>query len=283
MKQMNDERHQKVFLIGAQKAGTTTLAGLLSQHPDICSTQPKETHFYSNEYAKGTQWYEEHFPNPSLLVRLDASTSYSMAPIGPQRNQTGRAPVPGRIHACAPEAKFIYVLRNHEERVHSAYWHNVRGGSEPLDFRAAFLGSDEYLAPSLYCKQLDNFLEFFPLSSFKILSFNDLKASPIETALSCMEFLGLSTELQLSQGTPKNQGFQYTPMGQLIRDIAGSRNRMKFMTRIAKVIVPQSQWERVKSIASKPVPALSEDDRRWLVPYFNEDKDRLQADYGILL
>lgn len=283
MKQMNNDQHQWVFLIGAQKAGTTTLAGLLNQHPDICSTQPKETHFFSNEYEKGMQWYEEHFPDPSSHIRLDASTSYTMASVKSEQSQGTRAPTPERIHACAPEAKFIYVLRNHEDRVHSAYWHNVRGGNEPLDLRAAFLDSDEYLAPSLYCQQLDNYLEFFPLSSFKILSFNGLKANPIEIALDCFKFLGLPTDIQLSQGTPKNQGFQYTPAGQFIRNIAGSRNRMKLMTRLAKAIVPQSQWDRVKSIASKPVPTLSEDDRLWLEPYFTEDKDRLRADYDILL
>lgn len=36
----------EVFLIGAQKAGTTTLAYLLSQHPNICVAKNKEPHFF---------------------------------------------------------------------------------------------------------------------------------------------------------------------------------------------------------------------------------------------
>ena len=36
----------EVYLIGAQKAGTTTLAYLLSQHPNICVAKTKEPHFF---------------------------------------------------------------------------------------------------------------------------------------------------------------------------------------------------------------------------------------------
>ena len=70
-----------IFLIGAQKAGTTTLADLLNQHPLIHLSSPKEPNYYSQHFDKGAGWYRECFAGAtdgSML--LDASVSYSTRP-----------------------------------------------------------------------------------------------------------------------------------------------------------------------------------------------------------
>jgi len=47
------------FVVGAQKAGTTTLHNWLNQQPGFCLPKTKETHFFSDpsRYARGLQWY----------------------------------------------------------------------------------------------------------------------------------------------------------------------------------------------------------------------------------
>lgn len=270
-----------VFLIGAQKSGTTTLAGLLDQHPDICLTAPKETNYFSSNYHKGQDWYLGCFPDQSAQVRLDASPSYTMASLSQLEHSSSGSSVPEKIQAYDANAKFIYVLRSHVDRVYSAYWHNVRGGYEPLEFRQAFLDSDEYLAPTLYCKQLDLFLEFFPRSQFLILKFEDLADHPATAVQQCTDFIGLAAYSHLTIGSPKNRSFQYTPFGQVIRSLAGSRTRMKAFTKLAKTIVPARHWEKFKSVASRPIPQIDDEDRRWLEPFFAEDQERLKRDFGI--
>ena len=71
----------EVYLIGAQKAGTTTLAYLLAQHPDICIAKNKEPHYFTGNSAKSLTWYEKQFPNHENTLCIDASTSYSFAPL----------------------------------------------------------------------------------------------------------------------------------------------------------------------------------------------------------
>ena len=53
----------EVYLIGAQKAGTTTLAYLLSQHPDICVAKNKEPHYFTGNSSKDLACYQKQFPN----------------------------------------------------------------------------------------------------------------------------------------------------------------------------------------------------------------------------
>jgi hypothetical protein len=68
------------FIIGAQKAGTTTLASLLQSQNALCVSSPKEPLFFSKHYEKGTQWYETCFHHPEKSVLIDALPDYSRAP-----------------------------------------------------------------------------------------------------------------------------------------------------------------------------------------------------------
>jgi hypothetical protein len=40
------------YLIGAQKAGTTYLAALLDQRPDVCVSDPKEPQFFTTGFRR---------------------------------------------------------------------------------------------------------------------------------------------------------------------------------------------------------------------------------------
>lgn len=60
----------EVYLIGAQKSGTTTLAYLLAQHPDICLSEPKETHFFHNTGQKELIGIKNNFPITKLQFAL---------------------------------------------------------------------------------------------------------------------------------------------------------------------------------------------------------------------
>jgi hypothetical protein len=51
------------YLIGAQKAGTTTLAYLLDQHPHVTVARTKEPHFFTDNWDRGLGWYKKQFPD----------------------------------------------------------------------------------------------------------------------------------------------------------------------------------------------------------------------------
>ena len=45
------------FLLGASKAGTTSLHYYLAQHPGILMSDPKEPAYFRLEYERGADWY----------------------------------------------------------------------------------------------------------------------------------------------------------------------------------------------------------------------------------
>ena len=71
----------QLYLIGTQKGGTSYLASLIGQHPEICLAEPKEPQFYTSHWDKGLDWYRGRFADPDAPVLLDASTSYTASPL----------------------------------------------------------------------------------------------------------------------------------------------------------------------------------------------------------
>ena len=182
------------YLIGAQKAGTTSLAAVLSTHPTLALSQPKEPHFYTREWNKGLDWYRSKFPRKPGVVLLDASTSYSMAPL-----HAGSASlmnqVPERIHSMRPDARFIYLVRDPVDRAISSYWHAVRAGYESRPLAECIEGSSFYLCGSYYNFQLEHFLRHFALERFLVISTREFATRPQDTVARCWRFLDLDPAL----------------------------------------------------------------------------------------
>ena len=84
------------LMIGAAKAGTTFLAGLLAQHPQIAISNPKEPKFFSTYWNHGWDWYRNCFVDAAGRDVLgDASTQYSILGVYPQALDRIAQGVPG--------------------------------------------------------------------------------------------------------------------------------------------------------------------------------------------
>src|SRR5437016_1007207 len=104
------------IVIGAQKAGTTSLDSYLRTHPQVAMSSVKETNFFVEERAwgKGRRWYEGLFDAAGTATAVgEASPTYSMFPLF--------AGVPERMARLLPEARLIYLVRDPIERIRSAY------------------------------------------------------------------------------------------------------------------------------------------------------------------
>jgi len=113
------------LVVGAEKAGTTTLAGMLRQHREVFMSDPKELRFFSeHNWSRGLGWYERHFEAAGAARAVgEASPAYTWAPRDPE--------VPDRIRAVLGDAKYIYMVREPVERVVSHYRHAVFNGWVP--------------------------------------------------------------------------------------------------------------------------------------------------------
>ncbi|MEX2132610.1 MAG: sulfotransferase domain-containing protein, partial [Acidimicrobiia bacterium] len=124
------------FLIaGAMRCGTTSLNAYLREHDEITVGQPKEVHFFDQNYERGIDWYLQHFPGSDTAKAIgEATPAYLYFP-----------EVAERIATTLPDVKILLLLRDPVDRAHSHYWHNRSVGREKLEFAEAIAAWREFL------------------------------------------------------------------------------------------------------------------------------------------
>ncbi len=276
----------EAFLIGAQKAGTTTLAFMLDQHPGITVSTPKETDFFTANWRRGLDWYRDRFPGPKDSIFLDASPSYAAGPVddgpGAQPDADPRRHAPERIHALNPKAKFIYSLRDPVTRTYSSYWHRVRVGEETRAFREAILTDSFYLRTSDYSAQVQRYLAYFSLESFLFLVFEEMIDDPAKSAQRCFEFLGAApVDFPVRLDSARNRSYTYNFAGQLMAMALPSRKALKGLNHVARAILPKAFHSAAVRLLTRDIPAMRDEDRAFLVDCFSDRNIKLRRLTGI--
>lgn len=256
----------EAFIIGAQRSGTTSLAYLLGQHPDIELSDPKEPNFFTVNWERGLDWYRSCFKREADVL-LDASVSYAMARV---EGGAARGAAPRRIFETSPGARLVYLVRDPAERCYSAYWHDVRAGREKRSLREAVEARAYYADASYYHLQLSTFLEYFPLERFLIVSFREFGEDTRAVARRSARFLGAAREFALELSEPKNQAFLYNPATRMLRDAFGE-GFMKAISSGARRAVPTALHPLIKRAVYDSVPTMNAADKAWLDERFGED------------
>lgn len=176
-----------LVLIGAQKAGTTSLAHYLSWSPSIHVSSPmKEPGFFIFEEWARKYWASRGRDYSSVRELLrhgmlhgyqgerwfcDASTYYTTA----SRAEDYRI---GETLAAAG-AKVLYSVRNPFARMISNYNHVRDRVSE--SFNELLVLDSSLLVTSLYHRQLSSILEFVPREDVEVIVFEEFVADPQAT------------------------------------------------------------------------------------------------------
>ncbi len=167
------------LIIGAQKAGTTSMHQVLTQHPSVWMPQIKELHYFDRESS-----CDEHFTRDDYLGRFadapESAVSGEATPCYLFHPDAAK-----RIHkVLGDDVKLIITLRNPARRAYSHYLMNVRKGYETLDFDEALKAESHraqhselsrmrysYLARGHYYQQLERYLQYFQRSNLRIYIF----------------------------------------------------------------------------------------------------------------
>ncbi len=161
------------IIVGAMKAGTTTLFRWLERHPQCGTPSVKEPHFFSrdDEFARGPSHYLEHFSVvPGGLLTGEASASYADPRIS--------SIVAARMRALLPGARLIYLVRHPEQRLRSHYLHEWQRSRERRPLRTALADDgNAYTALSRYADAIRPFVDTFGRDSVLLTHLSDL-ASP---------------------------------------------------------------------------------------------------------
>jgi len=123
-------------IVGAQRAGTSSLYSWLCGQPSVKPALKKEIHYFDVHYNKGERWYRSHyFLQRDGVITGEASPYMLFHPLAPQR---AAADLPATT-------KFIVLLREPVSRVVSQYWHEKSTGFESETFERAIALEDERL------------------------------------------------------------------------------------------------------------------------------------------
>jgi hypothetical protein len=176
---------QHLIIIGAMKAGTTSLFHMLEGHPAICGSFIKEPNWFCHPSHRRVRLerHEDLWPDreaAGVRYLMEASAVYTKPPIAD--------PVPEAIAQSGLDPKFIYCVRDPIDRVQSQV--NWAVGFSWFDPRAPITGRS-YTAASLYHERLRPYLDLFGRDRIHIVDFAELAARPRHVGAQICQFLGL--------------------------------------------------------------------------------------------
>ena len=179
------------FLLGVPKAGTTWLSNVLTRHPGISVSYPKEVNEITTH--KGTFKRENSEPDWLRYSRsfndhgkkIDCSISTFACPIAPSR-----------VSSIWPDAKFIICVREPVSRAIS-HWkmildirEDIENGEDWTEFEKAW--QDTRLREnSLYGQSMERWLRLFPVDRFLIIDSRKMKEEPEKVIRDVFSHLGV--------------------------------------------------------------------------------------------
>ena len=196
------------FIIGVQKAGTTTLDDWLSQHPQIyCYETLKDVHLFAR--FKSFKEIEARMKQEPIAYKdepvvLQSAVNYIFYPSMLQQ-----------IAERSPNAKLIIILRNPVQRAFSAYSYFKKMLRENRTIHEALLYKPKtnlsfskdnndftYIEHGMYGEQVKNCLQHFTKDQLLVLDYEELK-DPSSLLKKIFSFLQIDADFQPDL-TPKN-------------------------------------------------------------------------------
>jgi hypothetical protein len=180
------------LIIGAAKAGTSTLHTYLRAHPRIFMPARKELRFFAYD-GKGDDYF---FPAKSLEVYesyfAGATDEKALGEASPHYLRTPQAP--RRIKDLIPGCNLIVSLRNPIERSFSSYTMAVR--DRTIEGVATYTEALEKFPVFRrgYSRDLQNYFGIFDRSQIRIVHFEDIVRDPVQVAQSLCGFLGVTPD-----------------------------------------------------------------------------------------
>lgn len=194
------ERKINTILIGAQKAGSSSLYQWIGQHPDVSAPESlKDVHYFTNDelYNQGTTFFDKFYPSKiKEKIILHGAVNYILFDKCAER-----------LHRYDPNLKLILILRNPVNRAFSAYTYFKKQQHEKRSFKDALKQEQEipyttykdvsnltYLEHGFYFKQLQHFIKYFDLENIHIVFYEELMADKKNKCAQIFKFLGVEID-----------------------------------------------------------------------------------------
>ena len=301
------------FIVGAPKAGTTSLCYYLDQHPDVYMSPRKEPCYFASELRPenfsdelqpwirhNMQAVEEYLAGPmrekrfgglvsewddyvKLFQNVTSETAIGEASVCYLWSKTAARDIAARI----PGAKIVMILRNPADRAFSQYLQAVTNGAVLKSFRAQIRTSSvsksgrfervhPFLEFGLYGEQVKRYLKSFPRENVRIHLYEDYQKQPEQVLADVFRFLQVDASF-----TPDRSRKHLEP--RVPKFVAITYFLKKYgLWRRAGELSPGSLRPLLRTVAFRRRKSLVMDrtDREYLIDYYREDIHKLSQLLG---
>ena len=265
------------FIVGAPKAGTTSLYSYLNQHHSISMSLVKEPNYFSHKEILAQELYYKtklitdlkkyhslfDFKNSSCLYG-EASVSYLFY-----------NDVATKIKEYNENAKIIILLRDPVERAVSHYNMDKRLGFVKIDLQSILddislknhmLYYQQYIHLGLYYSQVKKYFDVFGKENVCVMKYDDLSKDNKAFTNKITDFLSLDTDLEIDYDTPYNS--YKSSSNQFINFLYS----ISFLRKLVSILLPITMLKKInKSFFSKPEIRISKETEMKLYDLFHED------------
>ena len=245
-----------VFIVGAQKCGTTAVFHYLSKHPDVFVSDPKEAkHFCVDIFKESDDFYGKPrfftaFRNLNDYLSLFSGVKKKHVCVAPTLSLYSKAAAK-KIYEFNTKAKVIIMIREPVSFLHS--YHNqmyLNLQENEKDFSKALLLEEKrkeakhlphnvmfpsalyYRNVATFSEQISRYIDLFPQDNLFIRTLSDLKNNPQEFYHDLLTFLEVEDNPIDLKVINKSRSLRFRPLvslmtklriGYLLKKLVGKR------------------------------------------------------------
>lgn len=280
----------ELMIIGAQKAGTTSLLNYLKQHQELLGNNQTEFAYFVDDrlYNRGFEYeFHRHFTNGKVAGRKIIAKNAIL-----YNSEKGLK----RLRMHNPACKLVFVVREPVDRAFSSYSMEVFNGWLKRDFseiKSIILSSNRddvmyrlFIDLGMYSEALKLIYSYFPSVQVRIALFEDFVQQPGQLCQEIYKWLDVDPDFMPDTSVMHNETRQ-AKSSVFARILLKFRQENNPVKRAIRRILPYSVFSRM---GSKLVEMNKSPDRmmhpspelcRFLYEYFRPYNDELKNMTGL--
>lgn len=290
------------FIVGAAKAGTTSLYDVLDRHPEVFLSPIKEPNYFSTDiqveqfckaYRNNTFLDLEHYFSQSPLPPIQLSfvrnpEQYKQLFEGANEHQIKGECSTSYLYSMeaakniaqhSPKAKIIICLRDPISRCLSHYRMAMKYGHVKENFLEAIQSdlkrkkkgwgqSELFIELGQYTDQIKRFQNHFPAEQLHVMFFEDLIQSPTTSLKELFDFLGIASHPIPLENKNAGQSPRWSKLNYFITQTGLKKRLLDWL--------PQAWIEGLKkNYYSAEGLKLQADERAFLLPFYDAEYHEL--------
>jgi hypothetical protein len=278
------------MIIGAQKAGTTSLKNYLNEHPDIVGHPQQEFAYFGSEQEYKEPWeavFKKNFTegkyNASKVVAKHIKIAIDELAVQ-------------RLKLHNPACQLVFIVRNPVDRAFSSHTMDVSRFNYAVPFskiRDVIKDNDKehkmfriYLNLGMYSENLKMIYKYFPKDQVHVYKFEDLKRNPLKICKEIFQILGIDENFKphVEKVHNKTKPVRSVWVAEVLKKLRQRDNPIKVF---AKRILPHRLFTRLSyrlveiNMKDTGFSAMDASTRRALEEFFRPYNQELQELTGL--